>query len=127
MLRGDEFEDLVRVGEGGTKGRVKFNPTDDVDVDSITDTFLTQVKRVLDFSKWPADRLPRGLTDQLDKTLGAAIREGKKLRIVFAEAPPQKYLDRLGKSILASQLISSQPLDSKANANGRNALSRSDV
>lgn len=95
VLSGDEFEEFVRNAERGTKGRVKFNPTGDVDVDSISDTFLTQIKRVLDFSKWPPDRLPRGLTDQLDKTLAAAIRDGKKLRIVFAVPPPQKYLDML--------------------------------
>lgn len=92
---GLEFEDYVRTLEGGHKGRVKFNPTGDIDVDLISKNYLTQIKRVLRFDKWPADRLPGDLVDQLDKTLGAAIREGKKLRIVFAEAPPQKYIDLL--------------------------------
>ena len=85
-----EFESCVREELGGSKGRVSYG-TGDVEVDVITNDYLTQVKHITN----PESSVGPDITSQIQKTAAAAMKSGKGLRVAVSSTTPDSFIEQI--------------------------------
>ncbi|MBI1925852.1 hypothetical protein HYR99_16580 [Candidatus Poribacteria bacterium] len=94
----EEFEAAVRQAKGGIRVVDVFEGKL-IEIDSLSDKYVTQAKRILAYDLMPKGRLPRKLQEQIDVTKRYATSKGLQARLRLYKVPPPEVKKRIEEQI----------------------------